>query len=152
MIVVRKVRFSIFLLLCMNFVGGCKNKDFNLTLENEKLSMDYYTVDSDYDFKNAIEDGYVVYTHSGIENEDRIEEFYQKYLDNKDGVLTIVKYTVEGDPMVIQYVYKDNVLMVYEDYTRDSYGSNGEVTVKSIKTIELEVDDTGHISIIEKCL
>ncbi len=136
----------------MNFVGGCKNKDFNLTLENEKLSMDYYTVDSDYDFKNAIEDGYVVYTHSGIENEDRIEEFYQKYLDNKDGVLTIVKYTVEGDPMVIQYVYKDNVLMVYEDYTRDSYGSNGEVTVKSIKTIELEVDDTGHISIIEKCL
>lgn len=136
----------------MSFVGGCKNKDFNLTLENEKLSMDYYTVDSDYDFKNAIEDGYVVYTHSGIENEDRIEEFYQKYLDNKDGVLTIVKYTVEGDPMVIQYVYKDNVLMVYEDYTRDSYGSNGEVTVKSIKTIELEVDDTGHISIIEKCL
>lgn len=136
----------------MNFVGGCKNKDFNLTLENEKLSMDYYTVDSDYDFKNAIEDGYVVYTHGNIENEDKIEEFYQKYLDNKDGVLTIVKYTIEGNPMVIQYVYKDNVLMVYEDYTRDSYGSNEEVTVKSIKTIELEVDDTGHISIIEKCL
>lgn len=147
-----KIKLSVIVMLCMNLMCGCKSKKMDYHVELENLSLDYYSVKKDYDFDNAIKDGFVVYSLDKTHNEKNIEEFYDNYLNNKNDSLTIVQYTIEGDPLVIEYVYQDNKLLVYEDYTRDKYGSIKEVTVKEIKNIELQKDENGRISIVEKCL
>lgn len=151
-VMINKVKLSVLLMLCMNLICGCGSKELDYQVDNEELSKDYYSVKNDYDFKNAKKDGYVVYELDKVFNEDNILKFYENYKNNINDDLTIVKYTIEGDPMVIQYVYRDNKLIVYEDYTRDDYGSSDEISVKLIKEIELDRDDNNHIMIVEKYL
>lgn len=146
------IKVSVIFFVCMNILCGCHKKSISYSPENDELSLDYYTIKDDYDFANAAEDGYVIYKEENIINESVIQAFYNHYLANKDDTLTIIRYTIEGDPIIIQYVYKDNKLIVYEDYTRDQNSNHDEVIVKRLRNIELSRDDEGRITLIEKYL
>lgn len=147
-------KFAMFM-LCVNSVCGCEvkhNNDFDYVLDNENdSSYTEYVLPLDYDFNSAIEDGFVIYNNDDtIDNEEKIDEFYTKSQNNEEVMIYIIRYTIEGDPVVSTYVYKDGKYTLYIDDRRDSYAEETGVEVKEIKRIEISKDSKGRKIIIQK--
>lgn len=141
------------LMLCVNSMCGCTNViDENLKYipdKEDNSSYSEYVLPMDYDFNNAIEDGYVLYNNDGtIENEDRIKEFCNNSKNNVEDIIYIVRFTPEGDEVVSTYVYVDGEYKLYIDSRRDGY-SNDEVEIKILKRIDLSTDAYGRTMIVQ---
>ncbi len=145
-------KFAMFM-LCMNSVVGCGVKpNNNLTIIEEEDNTSYteYLLPEDYDFNNAIKDGYVVYSNDGtLSNEEKLELFYNNCLDNIEGNLFIIRYTIEGDAIVSNYVYKNGKYYLYIDNRRDGY-SDKDIEIKELKSITIDVDTYGRKMFIQK--
>lgn len=138
------------LLLCM-LLTGCVRKSDIVTYNKyvDEKEIDGYNVTSDYDFSLAEKDGFVIIKEDEVINEDKIDEFYEKTMNHEEASLTIVRYTLDDEEIVIQYVYKDEVYTVFIDNTRDK-SEDGKVIVRTIKDIDIDYDDKGHKIIVEK--
>lgn len=146
-------KFAMFM-LCINSICGCNKKvDVTMELSNESyISSEYseYLVPLDYDLKKAANSGFVLYKDEDIKNEEKIDEFYQKSKNNKNCYLNIVRYTVEGDPIIYSYIYLDGEYILCVDNRRDNYNSDNKIIVTKIKRIEISKDVLGRKIIIEK--
>ncbi len=138
------------MILIISLICSCTKKEENISknIYTDDEIIDKYNIVADYDFKNAEKDGFVIYSNNKIINKEKIKEFYDNTTSNKEATLTIIRYTIEGDPVIIQYNYSDGKFIVYEDTTRDKY-SEGKIVSRKIKSIELE-EDNGIYEIIEK--
>lgn len=146
-----KIYLCTTIILIIFLVSACAKKEENeiSNIYNDDEIIDKYNIASDYDLTHAEKDGFVIYKNNGkIINKAKIKEFYDNTISNKEDILTIIRYTTEGDPIITQYNYKDGKFIVYEDTTRDKYGE-GKIIMREIKNIELEIDDDKY-SIIEK--
>lgn len=141
----------IFIITIIISITGCTTKEYNSinNIYTDDKIINNYNISSSYDLSKAESDGFVIYDLDKVINEEKIEDFYNDTQANKESILNIIKYTIEGDPIIIEYVYKEGKFIVYEDYTRDEY-SNEDIIVKEIKEIELSYDNDGHRMIVEK--
>ena len=150
----RFCKFAMFM-LCVNSMCGCSGRivssKLNLIPESDDTTnIQEYVLPIDYDFDEAIDDGYVLYNNNDVvDNEEKIDEFYNKSRNNEECKIYIVHFTTEGDPIISTYVYKDGMYMVYIDSRRDEYGIQG-IDKKVIKRIEISEDNLGRKIIIEK--
>lgn len=153
MVKIMKRKFYIYttIILVLSLACSCtkqvENESKNIYTEDQ--IVDKYNISIDYDLKNAEKDGFVIYNNDNkIVNNNKIKEFYENTISNKEATLTIIRYTIEGDPIIIEYVYKEGNFIVYEDTTRDKYG-DGKIISRKIKSIELD-EENGVYTIIEK--
>lgn len=147
-------KFAMFM-LCINSMCGCSTKIRNevdfIPVDNEESTYSEYILPTDYNFENAKKDGYVIYNNDGtIINEDKIEDFYNKSSNNENVVIHIIRYTIEGDPVVSTYVYKDSKYMLFIDNSRDEFAIDKKIDEKEIRSIELSLDSDGRKVIIQK--
>lgn len=98
----------------------------------------------------------VVVTHDRVTNISALDNFIDnvdRYNENPiSSKIEVVKYTVEGDEVIItlQYDKDKNMLTVIEDYTKDKYGSQQIITntfqkgefdlIKTIRDEYIDVD------------
>ncbi len=146
-----KVYLCTTIILIISLVCACSKKSDNRVknIYSDDEIIDKYNISNDYDLKNAEKDGFVIYQVDGkIINNIKIKEFYENTTSNKEDILTIIRYTIEGDPLITQYNYKEGKFIVYEDNTRDK-NDEGKIIMREIKNIELETED-GQYSIVEK--
>ena len=109
----------------------------------DKCSLDAeikYNIDNNYDFKKAKVDGYVVFDNTlEVANFPKLDEFLETTKNNINGNITIVLYTIEGDPVVYQFHYKDGVYTQFHDSTRDKYSSDKDRVIREKTVSETEV-------------
>ena len=70
----------------------------------------------------------VVDGHEGIENLDQFETFYANVENGQEDNVRVVRYTVEGAPILLDLAYDGEQIKAVYDTTRDGYGSQRIVT------------------------
>ncbi len=93
----------------------------------------------DYTSDMAIKNGDYVDVHGNISNENVMNEFLEKISKNQSAFLRKVQFTIEGDPIITDFLYNNGVFTVISDTTRDKFGS-GEITTKNYKNLTLYDD------------
>ena len=104
------------LLLLMPSVG-CKS--------NHALPSSATTSEDDYTLDMAIANGDYVDVHGITYNDDAMDVFLEKAAAQKAASIRIVRYTIEGDPILTNIVYDGSIFTVTEDSSRDSFGAWG---------------------------
>jgi len=140
-----------------NVENGFIFNKFNITFSKGEFcdseKEPNYVFEGNYNFQNAEKDGYVVYSHiPPVINFDKVTEFYDNSKNNISGYVTIIYYTVEGDPIIYQYHYIDGIYTVFHDSTRDKFSSEEDRIVKKyeIKDIEIAETDTKGIMMLQE--
>lgn len=137
-------------IIMIALLSGCSKKEINEVdnLYTDDEIIDKYNISKDYDLNNAEKDGFVIYNNNKVINKEKIKEFYDNTTSNQNSTLTIIRYTIEGTPIIIQYIYNDGKFIVYEDTTRDNQGE-GDIIAREIKSIEL-IEENDSYKLIEK--
>lgn len=137
-------------IIMIALLSGCPKKEINEVdnLYTDDEIIDKYNISKDYDLNNAEKDGFVIYNNNKVINKEKIKEFYDNTTSNQNSTLTIIRYTIEGTPIIIQYIYNDGKFIVYEDTTRDNQGE-GDIIAREIKSIEL-IEENDSYKLIEK--
>jgi hypothetical protein len=99
-------------------------------------------------FKSTNND--VIETHGSIENIERLNAFVKNTQSNKKDQIRLIRYTIEGDPILHVLDYNGTNLNFTLDTTRDKYG-NGGVEVFSCKNIEKKETNTETAYILNGC-
>lgn len=99
---------------------------------------------------SAVKNADVVNTHGSIEGLDKMELFYEDTKKNVKSDLSVVHYTIEGDPMITDLTYNNGVIKVKQDTTRDQYGS-GRVTTITCGRFYREVNPTNVSYVAADC-
>ncbi len=100
----------------------------------EKTPFGYQALEKlpkEYTGEAASENGDVVFTHTEIKNADKLSVFLDKVELGFPAMVRIVQYTVEGDPIITDYIYNKNHRGYYvyrHDNSRDKYGSGVGIT------------------------
>ena len=99
-----------------------------------------YDFDENYNFENAEESGYVVYQNGTDEiiNYEKLNEFYDNSKNNINGKVTIVRYTIEGDPIIEQLHYLDGEYILFTDNMRDEFSADRSINQRIISSIDVE--------------
>lgn len=87
----------------------------------EKLPKDYSQVE-------AAGNGDIVITFGETKNADRLNKFVNKAALGMPAMVRIVQYTVEGDPIITDFIYKQTQSDYYlyrQDNSRDAFGGTG---------------------------
>ncbi len=88
----------------------------------------YQTLDrlpADYTREAALENGDVVITHGETRNIEKLEDFINKTSFGMAAMVRVVQYTVEGDPIITDYIYNENgggYFKYRHDNSRDKFG------------------------------
>jgi PBP1b-binding outer membrane lipoprotein LpoB len=83
----------------------------------------------------------IVDTHDQITNLDKFMTFIKNVNDRKEDKIRVVRYTIEGDPMLHDLDYDGEIITSTTDTTRDEYGKGSVITadctsIDVIETIE----------------
>jgi len=79
----------------------------------------------EFNLDNAISNGTVINMHGFITNLDSIDQFVEKVENGLEAEIEIVHYTVEGDPIIHNLRFKNNVIHSTLDPRHDQFGSSG---------------------------
>ena len=105
---------------------------------------DIRNIPSDYSKDKAIEDKVYVSTYDEVYNNEIIEKFYESYKNKQECFMRIMRYTLEGDPIITDVLYdKDKVYVVVDD-RRDRYASEGNVTLKVFDKFGVEKEQDNY--------
>ena len=91
---------------------------------------DIRDIPSDYSKDKAIEDKIYVSTYDEVYNNEIIEKFYESYKNKQECFMRMMRYTIEGDPIITDVLYDKDKVYVVEDNRRDGYASEGNITLK----------------------
>lgn len=95
-----------------------------------------------YPCATAISNGDYVNVHGEIYNDDVMTDFINKVAEDENALIRTVLYTVEGDPIIIDFSYNPNnskCFSVTKDTTRDRYG-DGETTNRRFDNLVIYED------------
>lgn len=76
-----------------------------------------------YTLQDATVDNYFINIIGRQRNIDVLEKFINKVNNKENAFMKDVRVTVEGDPIIRDIEYKDNIYTVNTDYTRDKFAS-----------------------------
>ena len=120
-----------------------KENQENKELVIDKESLDYVynqdivknygdirDISSDYSKDKAIEDKVYVSTYDEVYNNEIIEKFYESYKNKQECFMRIMRYTLEGAPIITDVLYDKDKVYVVVDNRRDGYASEGNITLK----------------------
>lgn len=119
------------LLLCILLIVGCQNTN---SITKPPVSVP--------------EDAIIV--RQKIENIERFQQFLNNIAKSKKDKITIVHYTVEGDPILDTLEYVGQALKYSHDTRQDEYGEK-TVTAATCTKISVEEDNAGATYTVEGC-
>lgn len=77
---------------------------------------------NEYSLDSAIKDKCYIITNSGEKhNVEKMNNFLIDLNVNRENTIRIIRYTIEGDMIITDVIYKDGVFKVRQDYTRDEF-------------------------------
>lgn len=106
-----------------------------------------------YDFERSVARGDVVNLHGQIYNHASLESFAANVESRKSDKIRIVNYTIEGDPIIMDLKYSDNIIKIKINNFRDKHGSHRlihtkatckELVKKGDAATEYWLDDCNH--------
>lgn len=96
-------------------------------------------IPEEYKAEDAVEDGHVVIVHGTMASDpSRFQEFIEETGKGVKKDLTLVQYTIEGDPILTRVNFDGAVYRGMEDSTRDKFGEQGyrEFEFRYLKLLE----------------
>ncbi|WPK13528.1 DUF4362 domain-containing protein [Lysinibacillus louembei] len=122
---------SILLSLCILLIVGCQNTN-NITKPSASIPKD------------------AIIVRQEIENIERFQQFLNNIAESKEDRVTIVQYTIEGDPILDTLEYVGEVLKYSHDTRQDEYGEK-TVTAATCTTISVKEDNEGATYTVQGC-
>lgn len=101
-------------------------------------------------YVKGVENVDVLDSHGSIEGIERMRGFYEDVQKGVPTELRLVRYTIEGDPIISDLTYDGKLLEVKYDTTHDAYGS-GTITTTSCSNLIEEVNPTNTSYIAVDC-
>lgn len=109
-----KRKLFIIICLCIIIVGvyihvlNRENEMSNFSQEHNVNEFGYQILESipdDYTIEKAVMDGAVNLSFGGIDNKDKIIEFFNNVYNNNESMIRIIQYTTEGEPIYSDIVF-----------------------------------------------
>lgn len=90
----------------------------------------------------------IVEKHGELKNFKRLDEFVENIRRTHEDGVRVVRYTIEGDPIIFDLIYNGKNIKLTSDTTRDEYGEGdiNTTTCKSFQKAETEVNIKYHLS------
>ncbi|MCM3663704.1 DUF4362 domain-containing protein [Mesobacillus subterraneus] len=92
----------------------------------------------------------IVDTHDEITNLGKFMEFVKNVNQGKEDQIRVVRYTIEGDPMLHDLEYDGEIITSTTDTTRDQFGK-GSVSTATCKSITVKETDEGTYYNLSGC-
>ncbi len=110
--------------LLMEFItSGYKIEKLLLATSESGGIKTSYDLPQDYSVEDAVANGDYVNVHGETYNREIAEKFVKDVSnpDVKEAYYRKVVYTIEGEPIITNFIYKDNKIVTIIDNSRDSY-------------------------------
>lgn len=113
----------------------------NYREENEYVEI--VKLPREYTKENAIKDNCIVSIGSSqLYNKDELDKFIDSINKNIEDEIRVIKYTTEGDMIIIDVIYKrNNIFDVCIDNTRDAFASDANYLYVRFSNIEIQEKD-----------
>lgn len=118
-----------------------EDKDVQLKYVDIKDLPQKYTEDM------AFRDGIVINNGKSIRNSEYLYKFLDLYSSGEDAMVRVLSSSDEGEPVIIDVVYKQGVFTMIEDYSRDSYTTEDSLVKEKFKYL---VADNGLLYLSNK--
>ncbi len=127
-------------LLFIFFIVGCTNEK-NLDGEDISGQKTMEELPEEYTVQMAIAAGDYVDVHGRISNEEKMTDFIHKVSNKEQASIRKVQVTVEGDPIITDFLYNGTKFFVTQDTRRDKFGRQSITTreFKNLITFDREV-------------
>jgi hypothetical protein len=79
----------------------------------------------------------IVDSHGDITNIEKFMKFVENVNQGREDKIRVVRYTIEGDPILHDLEYDGEIITSTTDTTRDEYG-NGSVSTATCKSINVK--------------
>ncbi|MEK4426050.1 DUF4362 domain-containing protein [Solibacillus sp. FSL K6-1523] len=136
-----RTRTGFFILFFILLVSGCNS-------EHSAQDIYMYTDDSLPPYIENLED--IINTNGKLENKERFDEFFNSVQQGKDNRIRVVKYTIEGAPIISDYEFENEVISVTIDTRRDGYGQ-GNIVYTTCTSIIVNEDNEKTSYELEDC-
>ena len=122
-----KICTRLWILMLIILVSGCGEQNNRTNSAQPNPSSPYVeTMDN------------IVERNGQIKNKERFDEFLSNVQQGEADRIRVVKYTTEGAAILYDYEFKNDVINVVIDTTRDGYGQQQiiQTACTSIKSVE----------------
>jgi hypothetical protein len=92
----------------------------------------------------------IVDSHGEIANIEKFMKFVENVNQGREDKIRVVRYTIEGDPMLHDLEYDGEIITSTTDTTRDEFG-NGSVSTATCKSINVKETDETTDYILSGC-
>ena len=92
----------------------------------------------------------IVDSHGEITNIEKFMEFVENVNQGREDKIRVVRYTIEGDPLLHDLEYDGENITSTTDTTRDEFG-DGSVSTATCKSINVEETDETTDYILSGC-
>lgn len=119
-------KYILILALFFILLVGCNNKTETSEISSkfDKIIAELSQIPEKYTVEKAVEDGCFVVVHGKVKSDLKIiDEFVSNSENGKSASITVVQYTIEGDPIITKVIYDGTNYYGIEDNTRDDYGT-----------------------------
>lgn len=85
--------------------------------------------------KSVSENDTITYNFRGIANYDRLQKFLNNVDKSKIDRINLVRYTIEGDPIITQLYFNEKDIVIAIDSSKDKFGGQdkNKILYSSIK-------------------
>jgi hypothetical protein len=92
----------------------------------------------------------IVDTHGEITNLEKFMQFVENVNQGTEDRIRVVRYTIEGDPILHDLEYDGKTITSTTDTTRDEYG-DGSVSTSTCKSIDVKESDESTEYTLKGC-
>jgi hypothetical protein len=92
----------------------------------------------------------IVDSHSEITNLEKFMKFVENVNQGTEDKIRVVRYTIEGDPMLHDLDFDGKIITSTTDTTRDEFGE-GSVRTASCKSIDVKETDESTEYTLSQC-
>lgn len=86
---------------------------------------------NEYSLDSAKKYNCYIITNSGEKhNTEKMNDFLVNINVNTEDTIRVIRYTIEGDMIITDVIYKDHVFKVRKDYTRDEFSAKEDRVIK----------------------
>lgn len=95
---------------------------------------------NEYYDKSISSENTITYEFDETINIDRLQKFIDKVNNDKEDRINLIKYTVEGDPIITQLYYTGDIIEIAIDRSNDEFGGQDKDIIEqnSIDSKELQ--------------
>lgn len=95
--------------------------------QNQSTNSQLYSLPYNLTLEEMKEKGFYIYIHGEVFNQDSITQFLTNVENKIPSSVIVVQFTIEGDPILDEIIYKEDKIVTYYDGTRDRFGDFPEI-------------------------